>query len=313
VTAQRDEVVAVMRSAQERLITAFEQVDGGTFELHEWQRPGGGGGRARVLSDGAVFERGGINWSAVHGDRVPASLVAQQPATAGLPFFATGVSLVLHGRNPFVPSFHANYRYFEVGDGQLWWFGGGADLTPSYGFEQDARHFHRTLADLCATRSPDPYPELKRICDEYFFIRHRNEMRGVGGIFFDQLSRPGEGDFHADLEFARRGLDAITPAYLPIVERRRDTPYGERERAWQLQRRGRYVEFNLVYDRGTLFGLQTDGNIEAILMSLPPLAGWQFNRQPEPGSREAQLAAFLEPRDWLAPEAALSSQPGGAR
>ena len=276
-----------------------------------------------------------MNVSTVHGQAVPASLAKQHPGTVGRPYFATGLSLIAHAVNPYVPSFHANYRYFEVAEGAVWWFGGGADLTPSYGSEADARHFHGVLKRLCDGYSHDLYPILKRRCDDYFYLPHRHETRGIGGIFFDQLTTSGgstaaaeagrpeaagnEGGsedrgnvgklaedtnlggpaWQRDFAFVAAGLEAITESYLPIVERRRHTAYGERQRSWQAHRRGRYVEFNLLYDRGTLFGLQTNGNIEAILASLPPEAAWSFDYQPEPSSEEARLAEFLRPRDWL--------------
>ena len=304
-TSRRERVAALMYEGQQKLIAGFEAIDGGSFAQETWERPGGGGGTARVLSDSAVFERAGVNVSVVHGDQVPPSLAAQHPGTAGKPFFATGVSMVLHPRNPYVPAFHANYRYFEVGeqgerDAEVWWFGGGADMTPAYGFAEDARFFHQTLKGQCDRYDPALYSTLKATCDAYFTIRHRQEMRGIGGIFFDELSPVGQGDWEKDFAFVRQGIATILPSYLPIVEKRMAMPYGERERQWQLYRRGRYVEFNLVYDRGTLFGLQTGGNIEAILMSMPPLARWEFKYQPEAGSAEAALQEFLQPRDWLA-------------
>jgi coproporphyrinogen III oxidase len=302
--SRRQRVVDMMGAGQAALIDGFENVDGyGRFQVHSWQRPGGGGGAACVLEGGRAFERAGVNLSAVHGERVPESLARQHPAAEGKPFFATGVSLVLHAVNPYVPAFHANFRYFETGAEDdpeaLWWFGGGADLTPSYPFVEDAAHFHQTLQALCA-RHPGiaDYAAWKAICDDYFTIRHRGEMRGVGGIFFDEIGAPEAGDFDAEAAFVEDGLASLLGAYVPIVERRMETPYGERERDWQLYRRGRYVEFNLVYDRGTLFGLQTQGNIEAILMSMPPLARWTFDYQPEPGSPEEEALAFFQPRDW---------------
>ena len=306
---RRERVVAVLRAGQERLIAAYEEIDGSaSFRTHEWERPGGGGGSARILEGGAVFEKAGVNFSAVHGDRVPPSLAGRHPQAQGKPFFATGVSLVLHPKNPYVPAFHANFRYFEVGSptqegedaNEIWWFGGGADMTPNYPFEADPVHFHRQLKALCDRHPQANYQLLKETCDDYFFIRHRGEMRGVGGIFYDELSAVGEGSFEDDLAFTEDGLATLLPAYLPIVERRKEMTYGEREREWQLYRRGRYVEFNLVYDRGTLFGLQTQGNIEAILMSMPPYARWQFDYQPEPGSPEAEMLDLLQPRDWVA-------------
>jgi len=274
------------------LCSAFERLDGkARFMSKTWERPGGGGGTARVMSDGAVFEKAGINFSAVHGEQTPPSLWQSHPETKGAPYFACGVSMVLHPRNPFVPAFHANYRYFESGGAA--WFGGGMDMTPSYGFEEDAIHFHRTLHEYCQKHNVD-YAQLKATCDTYFTLKHRNEMRGVGGIFFDEIGLPFEQTF----AFAHDGFDTILNAYAPIVRRRMHMPFGEREREWQLYRRGRYVEFNLVYDRGTVFGLQTNGNIEAILMSLPPLARWEFDYTPAAGSPEAQLLTFLQPRDW---------------
>ncbi len=309
--SRRERVVEVMRAGQAALIDGFERADGrARFRHHRWERPGGGGGTARVLEGGRVFERAGVNISAVQGERVPESLARQHPSAKDRPFFATGVSLVLHAANPYVPAFHANFRYFEAGadddEGGLWWFGGGADMTPSYPFAEDAVHFHRTLQALCA-RHPAvaDYPAWKATCDDYFTIRHRGEMRGVGGIFFDEMSAPQAGDHDAELAFVEDGLATLLTSYLPVVERREGAPYGERERAWQLHRRGRYVEFNLVYDRGTLFGLQTQGNIEAILMSMPPLARWAFDLQPQPGSAEEAALAYFQPRDWVGAEARL--------
>ena len=298
-SARRDRVVEIMRAGQEAFGHALEECDGaGRFTPHRWSRPGGGGGEARILEDGRVFERAGVNVSAVHGDEAPPAIAAEHGVDPAAGFFATGLSTVVHPRNPHVPSFHANFRYFEIGD-HAWWIGGGADLTPSYGYAEDAGHFHRTLKDYCDEYDPAFYPESKSACDHYFYLPHRRETRGVGGIFFDGL-RPGEPEgFERALTLVRRGIDTLATAYLPIVRRRAHQPYGEAERRWQLYRRGRYVEFNLVYDRGTKFGLQTGGNIEAILMSLPPLAGWAFDLRPEPGSREAELAEqFLTPRDW---------------
>lgn len=297
ITDTRTVVHDLMRSGQQRLCAAFAEIDQhAQFVAESWERPGGGGGTARVMTEGAVFERAGVNVSAVYGAEVPPSIWQHRPSTRGQPYFATGISMVLHPRNPYVPAFHANFRYFEAGDD--WWFGGGMDLTPSYGFAEDARHFHVTLRDYCARHPIADYREMKATCDNYFFLKHRNEMRGIGGIFFDDLRPAGDDGFERAFAFVSDGINTILDAYLPIVRRRMNTPYGERERMWQLYRRGRYVEFNLIYDRGTLFGLQTGGNIEAILMSLPPLARWQFKYQPEPGSPEAAMAEFLKPRDW---------------
>ncbi len=301
-------VVDLMTATQDRLVAAFEAMEAAAapdagpkaFGDHVWHRDGGGGGRARVIEDGAVFERGGVNVSAVRGDAVPASLAKVHDGTAGRPWFATGVSMVLHPRNPHVPAFHANFRYFEVGgEGEpVWWFGGGADLTPAYPVADDVRHFHGALAAWCARHPQADYAGWKATCDTYFTVRHRHEMRGVGGVFFDELSAPGQGDFDADLACVADGCATLLPAYGPLVERRRDDAYGDRERRWQALRRGRYVEFNLVYDRGTLFGLQTGGHIEAILMSMPPVANWAFDHRPEAGSREADALTYYQPRDW---------------
>lgn len=297
---RRERVIQLMNAAQAKLVAAFEALDGkATFSSHSWERPGGGGGTARILEGGRVFERSGVNVSAVYGDAVPPSLAKQHRGTEGKPFFATGISMVLHPQNPYVPAFHANYRYFEVGESDLWWFGGGADMTPAYPFEEDVVYFHQTLKALCDRHSQADYRQLKETCDHYFFLKHRGEMRGVSGIFFDELSPVGHGDWEADFAFVQDGIDTILPSYAPIVTRRQDTPFSERERQWQLYRRGRYVEFNLVYDRGTLFGLQTQGNIEAILMSLPPYACWAFDYHPEPESPEAAALAFYQPRDWV--------------
>ncbi len=300
--SRRKRVVELFRVGQARLIVAFEALDStAKFGLHPWERSGGGGGTARVLEGGEVLERAGINFSAVHGDTVPPSLAASHPGSEGRPYFASGLSMVFHPRNPYAPAFHANYRYFEVGDedeSDIWWFGGGADMTPNYPFAEDVVHFHRTLKAQCDRHPVGDYTTLKKTCDDYFYIKHRQEMRGVGGIFFDELSPVGQNDFETDFAFAQDGVQTLSELYLPILKRHKDTVYGERERRWQLLRRGRYAEFNLVYDRGTTFGLQTGGNIEAILMSLPPYAHWAFDVQSEVGSPEAEMLGFLQPRDW---------------
>lgn len=296
---QRDAVVELMQTAQAKLCTLFEDLDSSTtFGRESWTRTGGGGGTARVMTDGAVFERAGVNIAAVEGTQLPPGVAQERPAAQNQPFFVTGLSLVLHPRNPYVPAFHANFRYFEAGDD--WWFGGGMDLTPAYGFADDAAHFHRTLKILCDRHPLADYEKFKANCDQYFYVRHRGEMRGIGGIFFDYLHPDEPHTWHETFDFVAEGIETIQAAYMPIVQRRVRMTYGERERNWQLYRRGRYVEFNLVYDRGTVFGLQTRGNIEAILMSLPPLVRWEFNYQPEPDSPEAALAAFLQPQDWAA-------------
>ncbi|OZB70598.1 MAG: coproporphyrinogen III oxidase, partial [Lysobacterales bacterium 13-68-4] len=278
---QAERAEAFLRELQDRICAAVETADGGArFVEDAWTREGGGGGRTRVLRDGAVFEQAGVNFSRVHGDRLPPSATAHRPELAGGSFVATGVSLVLHPKNPYVPTTHANVRYFEAskpGVEPVWWFGGGFDLTPFYPFDEDVVHWHTVARDLCIPFGEDVYPRYKRWCDEYFFLKHRNETRGVGGLFFDDL----QGDFEADFAYMRAVGDGFLDAYLPIVTRRRDTPYGERERQFQLYRRGRYVEFNLVYDRGTLFGLQSGGRSESILMSLPPRVRWEYGYQPE--------------------------------
>jgi coproporphyrinogen III oxidase len=290
-----------MWAGQARLVEAFEELDrGGRFEAASWDRPGGGGGTARVLTDGGVFERAGVNVSEVYGEAVPDAIVEHRPSTAGLPFYATGISMVLHPRNPWVPSFHANFRYFEVDGGGDWWFGGGADLTPMMGHEEDAAHFHRALRSWLDEHDPELYGRFKEWCDRYFHLPHRGEMRGVGGVFFDDFSPREEGGWERAFAMVDEGIRALEEAYLPIVRLRRDTPFGERERRWQLLRRGRYAEFNLLYDRGTRFGLQTDGNVEAILMSMPPRAAWEFQVTAEPGSVEARTLEMLQPRDWAA-------------
>ncbi|MFC4907002.1 oxygen-dependent coproporphyrinogen oxidase [Actinomadura gamaensis] len=294
-----EKVTELLRAHQDRLVAAFEKQDGGTTRFRDarWQRQGLGGGRARILERGNVFERAGVNVSLVAGEKVPSAVSRDRPHLADKPFVATGISMVLHPLNPYTPSFHANFRYFEIAD-EEWWFGGGMDLTPMYGFDADAVHFHRTLKAWCDRHELGRYDEWKKTCDEYFHIRHRNEMRGIGGVFFDRVADPSPHPSPEHLAFVDDGLRAILDAYLPIVARRADTPYGEREREWQLARRGRYAEFNLVYDRGTLFGLQTNANIEAVLMSMPPVARWGFEIVPEPGSPEADVARFLQPHDW---------------
>jgi coproporphyrinogen III oxidase len=266
-----------------------------------WERPEGGGGRSRVLADGAVFEQAGVGFSHVFGPGLPPSATVQRPELAGRSYDAMGVSLVFHPRNPYVPTCHMNVRLFvarKEGAEPVWWFGGGFDLTPYYGFEEDAVHWHRTARAACEPFGAEVYPRFKEWCDRYFFLRHRNEPRGIGGIFFDDLNEWG---FERSFALLRSVGDHFLPAYLPVLERRRDIAWGERERDFQLYRRGRYVEFNLVWDRGTLFGLQSGGRTESILMSLPPLVRWRYNWSPAPGSPEARLYdEFLRPRDWAA-------------
>jgi coproporphyrinogen III oxidase len=287
-----DDAARFFAELQDRITRALEALDGAArFREDEWTREGGGGGRTRVIEGGALFEKGGVNWSDVHGD-LPAELAAQVPGE-GTRFRATGVSLVLHPRTPMVPTVHANFRAIEKGDRR--WLGGGADLTPYYPWLDDVVHFHRVWKDACDRHDAGHYPRFKKWCDDYFFLPHRGETRGVGGIFFDYLEAT-----EAAFAFQRDAGDSFLPAYLPIAERRRGEPHGEREREFQLYRRGRYVEFNLLYDRGTTFGLKTRGRTESILMSLPPLARWGYDWKAEPGTREAELTGFLRPRDWLA-------------
>jgi len=297
---QTDRVEQFLRELQDRICAAVEQLDGkASFVEDAWTRPAGGGGRTRVLRDGAVFEQAGVNFSLVHGSQLLPSATAHRPELAGGGFVATGVSLVLHPRNPYLPTTHANVRYFEAskeGLEPVWWFGGGFDLTPFYPFDEDAAHWHTVARDLCVPFGADVYPRYKKWCDEYFYLKHRAETRGVGGLFYDDLN---EGGFERCFDFTKAVGQGFLDAYLPIAERRKDTPYGEREREFQLYRRGRYVEFNLVYDRGTLFGLQSGGRTESILMSLPPRVRFEYAYTPEPGSAEARLQDYLKPRDWL--------------
>ncbi|MGE0434399.1 MAG: oxygen-dependent coproporphyrinogen oxidase [Planctomycetota bacterium] len=295
---RRQLVADGFRALQDAICARLEALDGkATFHEDAWQHTHGGGGRTRVIGDGAVFEKGGVNFSAVEGAELPPSIAEKQPAAAGHPFFATGISLVIHPRNPHVPTVHMNCRYFEAGP--VWWFGGGSDLTPCYPVEEDVVHFHRTLKAACDATDPAWHAEFKKWCDEYFHIKHRKEQRGVGGIFFDYLGAE-RGDFSRLHAFAAATGRAFLDAYAPIVERRKDDAWTDAERWFQQVRRGRYVEFNLVYDRGTLFGLQTGGRIESILMSLPPEVRWVYDYQPEPGSREAELTTkWLQPRDWV--------------
>lgn len=295
------QVKAFLLQLQDEICRSLEQADGvGRFVEDAWAREGGGGGRTRVMRHGDMIEQGGVNFSHVYGDAMPASATAHRPELAGRKFEAMGVSLVIHPHNPYVPTSHANVRFFiaeKEGEEPIWWFGGGFDLTPFYPFAEDVQHWHRVSRDLCQPFGEDIYPEFKSWCDRYFFLKHRNETRGVGGLFFDDLNRWPFADCFAFMQAVGRGyLDA----YLPIIERRKAQPYGEREREFQLYRRGRYVEFNLVYDRGTLFGLQTGGRTESILMSMPPLARWEYDWRPEAGSPEALLYTdYLTPREWL--------------
>ncbi|NJR64992.1 MAG: oxygen-dependent coproporphyrinogen oxidase [Leptolyngbyaceae cyanobacterium CRU_2_3] len=319
----KEKVSQFMKQLQDTICQDLQRLDGaGKFQEDAWERPEGGGGRSRVIQDGRIFEQGGVNFSEVWGSHLPPSILVQRPEAAGHPFYATGVSMVLHPRNPYIPTVHLNYRYFEAGP--VWWFGGGIDLTPYYPFAEDVIHFHNTLKQACENHHPEYYPTFKRWCDEYFYLKHRQETRGVGGIFFDyQDGQSGElyrgsdesgpaaahsakvgaieGRTWDDLfQFVQSCGQAFLPAYLPIAEQRQSIEYGDRQRNFQMYRRGRYVEFNLVYDRGTIFGLQTNGRTESILMSLPPLVRWEYGYKPEPNTPEAELyETFLKPQDWV--------------
>jgi coproporphyrinogen III oxidase len=317
----KEQVGQFLRQLQDDICQKLEQADGqGTFKEDSWEREEGGGGRSRVMREGALLEQGGVNFSEIWGSHLPPSILQQRPEAKGHDFYVTGTSMVLHPRNPYVPTVHLNYRYFEAGP--VWWFGGGIDLTPYYAFAEDACHFHQTLQQACDRHHPEYYPTFKLWCDEYFYLKHRQETRGVGGIFFDYqdgqgelyrgpdpegpaamhsatIGKPKPRSWEALFAFVQSCGQAFLPAYLPIVERRQSMEYGDRERNFQLYRRGRYVEFNLVYDRGTLFGLQTNGRTESILMSLPPLVRWEYGYQPEPNTPEAELyATFLKPQAW---------------
>ncbi|MCL4800190.1 MAG: oxygen-dependent coproporphyrinogen oxidase [Burkholderiales bacterium] len=292
-------VAGYLRGLQDRIVAELERLDGTAFRVDSWGRAEGGGRVSRIVEEGALFERGGVNFSHVMGANLPPSASAGRPEVAGRGFEAMGVSLVLHPRNPYVPTVHMNVRCFvatKAGAAPIWWFGGGMDLTPYYGFEEDARHFHRTCRAALEPFGGQYHPRFKKWCDEYFYLRHRREPRGVGGIFFDDLN---EGGFEHCFGLTQSVGDHFLPAYVPIAERRRATDYGERERDFQFYRRGRYVEFNLVYDRGTVFGLQSGGRTESILMSLPPVVRWRYDWRPAPGSPEEKLyTEFLKPRDW---------------
>jgi coproporphyrinogen III oxidase len=320
-TDSQKRVSQFMQQLQDNICQGLETVDGlGKFTEDSWQRPEGGGGRSRVMREGNVFEQGGVNFSEVWGTHLPPSILTQRPEAAGHGFYATGTSMVLHPRSPYIPTVHLNYRYFEAGP--VWWFGGGMDLTPYYPFAEDAAHWHQSAQAACDKHHQEYYPVFKRWCDEYFWLKHRGETRGVGGIFFDyqdgqgELYRGPDRDANAAkysqeigavkertweelFAFSQECGNSFLGAYTPIVERRRNMEYGDKERNFQLYRRGRYVEFNLVYDRGTIFGLQTNGRTESILMSLPPLVRWEYGYQPEPNTPEAELYnVFLKPQDW---------------
>lgn len=293
------QVKGFLLDLQDRICQTLELADGkGQFEEDSWEREEGGGGRSRVMKQGAVIEQGGVNFSHVHGAAMPASATASRPELAGRSFQAMGVSLVIHPHNPYIPTSHANVRFFiaeKPGAEPIWWFGGGFDLTPFYPFKEDVQHWHNVAKQLCAPFGEDVYPTYKKWCDDYFYLRHRNETRGVGGLFFDDLNEWG---FDQSFAFMQAVGNGFLDAYVPILEKRRNTSYTERERDFQLYRRGRYVEFNLVWDRGTLFGLQSNGRTESILMSMPPLARWEYAYEPTPGSAEAKLTDWLKPIDW---------------
>jgi coproporphyrinogen III oxidase len=295
-------VLNYLQNLQSKIVEAVELVDGKNFLQDSWQRPEGGGGTSCLLEEGHVFERAGVGFSHVLGSKLPPSASAAHPEAAGRPWEAMGVSLVFHPRNPYVPTVHMNVRFFVAktqnnADADIWWFGGGMDLTPYYGFEEDAIHFHRTNKTALDAFDPAYYQKFKKECDEYFYLKHRKEPRGIGGIFFDDFN---ELEFEQSFALQRAVGDSFLNAYLPIVQRRKDTPYGERERDFQAYRRGRYVEFNLVYDRGTLFGLQSNGRTESILLSMPPIVKWRYDWKPETGSAEAKLYTdFLIDKDWV--------------
>jgi coproporphyrinogen III oxidase len=291
-----ERVTLHLKELQDSMCTALERIDGrATFREDSWDRPGGGGGRTRVMQNGAVFEKAGVNFSEVQGEMPERLRAAMQTTAPG--FFATGVSLVLHPASPMVPTVHANYRYFETSAGDAW-FGGGADFTPYVLFDEDAVHFHRTLKAACDKHGAEWYPKFKKWCDEYFYIKHRGECRGLGGIFFD-YQRGTAAELEQFFPLWKECGEAFLPSYLPVVERRKNTPFTDQQKRFQLIRRGRYVEFNLVYDRGTLFGLETNGRIESILMSLPLMARWEYDHKPEPGTEEERLMELLrKPREW---------------
>lgn len=297
----KNAVKAYLLNLQDAICQDLAAADGkAQFVEDSWVREEGGGGRSRVLTEGGVIEKGGVNFSHVTGEQMPASATAHRPELAGRKFEAMGVSLVIHPHNPYIPTSHANVRFFiaeKEGAEPVWWFGGGYDLTPYYGNDEDCKHWHQTAKDACTPFGEDVYPKYKKWCDDYFYLKHRNEPRGIGGLFFDDLNTP---DFDQAFAFMRAVGDSYTKAYVPIVNRRKAIAYGERERQFQLYRRGRYVEFNLVFDRGTLFGLQTGGRTESILMSLPPLVRWEYDWHPEAGTEEAKLYDhYLQPQEWV--------------
>ena len=296
----RDQVSNYLKDLQDRICNALSDIDGTEFVEDAWQHTNGsGGGRTRVLSGGSVIEKGGVNFSHVKGDKLPPAATNKRPELAGKPFEAMGVSLVIHPQNPFAPTSHMNVRFFVAGaesEEPIWWFGGGFDMTPFYGFDEDAQHWHQTAYDACAGFDESLYPKYKQWCDDYFVLPHRGEQRGIGGLFFDDLNEFG---FEQSFAFMQSIGDHFVPAYAPILTRRKDTPFTQANRDWQLIRRGRYVEFNLVFDRGTLFGLQSGGRTESILMSMPPKVAWEYQANPEPESAEAKLLSdFIVVKEW---------------
>ena len=293
-------VIKFLKSLQDQICHALEAADGtGKFVEDNWQRAEGGGGRTRVLTNGSVIEQGGVNFSVVSGDKLPPSATAHRPELAGRKWQACGVSLVIHPKNPFIPTSHANVRFFiaeKAGEEPVWWFGGGFDLTPFYPFREDVVHWHQTAKDICQPFGDDVYPEYKKWCDEYFYLKHREETRGVGGLFFDDLNK---WEFAKCFDYMQAVGKGFIDAYVPLMEKRKATPFNEQQRQFQLYRRGRYVEFNLVFDRGTLFGLQSGGRTESILMSMPPLARWEYNFQAAADSPEAKLQDYLVAQNWF--------------
>jgi coproporphyrinogen III oxidase len=293
-------IITFFKSLQDRICHALEAADGsGNFIEDNWQRKEGGGGRTRVMTNGTVVEQGGVNFSVVSGDKLPPSATAHRPELAGRTWQACGVSLVIHPKNPMIPTSHANVRFFiaeKEGEKPVWWFGGGFDLTPFYPNDEDIKHWHQTASDLCQPFGDNVYNDHKKWCDEYFYLKHRDETRGVGGLFFDDLN---QWDFETCFDYVKDVGQGFIDAYVPIMQRRKNVEYSENERQFQLYRRGRYVEFNLVFDRGTLFGLQSGGRTESILMSMPPLARWEYNYQADENSAEAKLTDYLSPQDWL--------------
>jgi coproporphyrinogen III oxidase len=306
----RDQVATYLKKLQDSICQSLSDIDGGEFVEDAWQHhSGSGGGRTRVLADGSVIEKGGVNFSHVMGNNLPPAATLKRPELSGKPFEAMGVSLVIHPKNPFAPTAHMNVRFFVAGaetDEPIWWFGGGFDMTPYYGFDEDAEHWHQSAFDACAPFGDEVYPNYKKWCDDYFHLPHRKEQRGIGGLFFDDLNEPG---FEQSFALMQSIGNNFISAYAPILSRRKDTEYSKKHRHWQLLRRGRYVEFNLVFDRGTLFGLQSGGRTESILMSMPPMGAWQYRAEPEAGSPEAKLLSdYIVAKDWLVAQQPIAAK-----